>query len=67
MFMDAPFYGSFLEETTQKLSMCFTDCDNQTNEIKIYLYTYSHELPAFTSLVVLALANLLVLVAFIVS
>jgi hypothetical protein len=39
MFMDAHIYDSSLEETIKILSICFTNCDNQTNIIIIFLNT----------------------------
>ena len=50
MYMDAPIHGSSLEETIKRLSLCFTNCDNQPNEIVICLNIYFLELLHFTSL-----------------
>ena len=50
MYMAAPIHGSSLEETIKRLSLCFTNCDNQPNEIAICHNTYSLELLHFTSL-----------------
>jgi hypothetical protein len=47
MFMDGPIYGFSLEETIERLSMCFTDYDNQTNEITICLKNCFRELLPF--------------------
>ena len=44
MYMAAPIHGSSLEETIKRLSRCFTNCDNQMNEIAIFLNNYSLEL-----------------------
>ena len=48
--MATPIYGSSLEETIKILSMCFTNCDNQTNEITICPNNCSLELLPFTLL-----------------
>ena len=44
MYMAAPIHGSSLEEIIRRLSLCFTNCDNQPNEIVICLNTYPLEL-----------------------
>ena len=35
MYMAAPIHGSSLEETIKRLSLCFTNYDNHTNEVAI--------------------------------
>ena len=50
MYIAAPIHGSSLEETIKRLSLCFTNCDNQPNEIVIYLNIYFLELLHFISL-----------------
>lgn len=48
--MDAPIYGSSLEENTKKTILSFTNYDNHTNEIAIFQNTYSLELLPLTPL-----------------
>ena len=53
--MATPIYGSSLEETIKRLSLCFTNYDNHTNEVAICQNTYSLELLHFISLYFTAL------------
>ena len=50
MYMAALIHDSTLEETIKRLSLCFTNCDNQPNEIVIFLNNYSLESVSYTHL-----------------